>query len=84
MPTIAIIDGVRIVIYPKDHLPPHIHVFFGGAEMQISIATGRVLNGRIAKSKMRLIDDWLDANRPYAAYMWKRIVTRRSEDEGAE
>jgi hypothetical protein len=23
MPTIAIVFGVRIIIYPKDHLPPH-------------------------------------------------------------
>ncbi len=38
--------------------------------MQISIATGQVLNGRVARSKMRLMDDWLDANRPCAAYMW--------------
>jgi hypothetical protein len=30
LPTVLRIDGLRVVIYPNDHRPPHVHVF--GAE----------------------------------------------------
>jgi uncharacterized protein DUF4160 len=40
MPTIAIVEGVRLMIHLKDHLPPHLHAIFAGFEAQISIATG--------------------------------------------
>ncbi len=30
MPTIAIVEGVRIMIFLNDHLPPHLHALFAG------------------------------------------------------
>lgn len=70
MPTIAIVDGVRLVIYLKDHLPPHLHAIFGEAEAQISIATSEVLNGTLPRPKLRAVLAWLDANRDEVAYIW--------------
>jgi len=32
MPTVAVIDGLRVVIYPNDHRPAHVHVIGGGCE----------------------------------------------------
>jgi hypothetical protein len=32
MPTVLRIDGFRIVVYPNDHRPPHVHVIGGGGE----------------------------------------------------
>lgn len=32
MPTIHRIGGLRVVIYPNDHRPPHIHVRGAGTE----------------------------------------------------
>lgn len=32
MPTILRIDGLRVVIYPSDHRPPHVHVMGAGCE----------------------------------------------------
>lgn len=48
MPTIAIVLGVRIITYPKDHLPPHLHAKFAEHEAMISILTGQVLEGSFA------------------------------------
>jgi hypothetical protein len=28
MPTVAIIEGVKIQFYPDEHLPPHFHAVF--------------------------------------------------------
>lgn len=37
MPTIVIKNGFRIVIYPDDHLPPHVHVFKSDQEVKINL-----------------------------------------------
>lgn len=77
MPTIAIVDGVRIMIYLNDHLPPHLHAIFGGSEAQLSIATGQVLNGRLPKPKLWTVQAWLDAHREQVAYIWTEIRAGR-------
>ncbi|MGH8144424.1 MAG: DUF4160 domain-containing protein [Steroidobacteraceae bacterium] len=41
MPTVLRMDGLRIVIWPNDHAPPHVHVF--SAEAEAMIALGGVL-----------------------------------------
>jgi Domain of unknown function (DUF4160) len=37
MPTIIRQDGFRIVIYPNDHLPAHVHILKGDGEVRISL-----------------------------------------------
>lgn len=32
MPTVLRLDGLRVVIYPNDHRPDHVHVVGRGAE----------------------------------------------------
>jgi hypothetical protein len=32
MPTVDDIDGLRIVVYPNDHRPAHVHVIGSGCE----------------------------------------------------
>lgn len=77
MPTIAIIAGVRIVIYPKDHLPPHIHAILGDHEAQFSIVTSDLLEGSLPPAKRRAVGAWIDANRERIAYVWEEIRALR-------
>jgi hypothetical protein len=78
MPTIAIIDGVRILIHLKDHLPPHLHAIFAESEAQVSIATGEVLHGSLPRAKIRAVQEWLAANREQVAYIWTEIRAKRN------
>jgi Domain of unknown function (DUF4160) len=39
MPTILKKDGFRIVIYPNDHLPSHVHVLKSGSEVRIDLGS---------------------------------------------
>ena len=32
MPTVRRFDGYRVIIYPADHIPAHVHVFGSGNE----------------------------------------------------
>ena len=32
MPTVLRIGGLRVVVYPNDHRPPHVHVIGDGCE----------------------------------------------------
>ena len=77
MPTIAIIAGVRIVIYPKDHLPPHLHAIYAEYEAMISIVTGDVLEGSLPRAKQKAIQSWLAANREHVAYVWQEVRALR-------
>jgi hypothetical protein len=38
MPTIAEVDGTRIMLFPFDHDPPQIHAF--GADFRVKLAIG--------------------------------------------
>jgi len=77
MPTIAIVMGVRIVIYPKDHLPPHLHARFAEHEAMISIVTGDVLQGSLPRPKLTAVQDWLAVRREHVAYIWEEIRALR-------
>jgi hypothetical protein len=37
MPTVFQVDGLRFVIWPNDHAPPHVHVFSADAEAKIEL-----------------------------------------------
>jgi len=37
MPTVLRIGGLRFVIWPNDHAPPHVHVFSADAEAKIAL-----------------------------------------------
>jgi Domain of unknown function (DUF4160) len=43
MPTIIKQDGFRIVIYPNDHTPAHVHVLKGDGEVRIELGSEKIL-----------------------------------------
>jgi hypothetical protein len=77
MPTIALVAGVRIVIYAKDHLPPHLHAILAEHEAMISIVTGDVLEGALPRAKVRAVQEWLAAHREEVAFIWQEIRAKR-------
>ena len=78
MPTIAVIDGVAILLWTNDHPPPHIHARGLGLDAKVSIETGDVLTGTLPKAKLKRIRAWLDANRDEVAYAWNELRAGRS------
>ena len=59
MPIVAIIDGVRIIMFFfKDHDPPHFHVEYAEYRAKVSIATLKVIEGRLPPGKRRRVIEW--------------------------
>jgi hypothetical protein len=62
-----------VIIYPKDHLPPHLHAKFAEHEAMISIVTGDVLEGSLPRAKLKAVQEWLAARRERVAHVWREI-----------
>ena len=77
MPTIAIIDGVKIMIFANDHPPPHFHAKYAEFKARISIATGAVIDGSIPPAKLNGIRTWFAPRQEHIAFVWTEIQAHR-------
>ena len=79
MPTVLpVFKGWRVVIYPNDHLPPHVHVI--GAqeharfELLCDLGQVRLLsNIRFALGQLKLIEAYLLNHLAHLCSEWGRI-----------
>ncbi len=53
MPTLAIIDGIQILMYLNDQNPPHFHARKAGQTAAIGIVSGQLMSGRLDRGAMR-------------------------------
>ena len=71
MPEIAIFLGIVILMYWKDHNPPHFHARY--ADYEISVAMdGVILDGKFPARAKRLVLEWLDLHRKELLDNWLR------------
>ena len=72
MPTIAEIDGIRIMMFPLDHPPPHVHAFAPDFRLKLTITDARVLEvrGNIGPAPMRRIRSWVLSHREQLGRLW--------------
>ena len=79
MPTIAQIDGLRIVMYYEDHEPAHFHVHGAAFKAKFAVLDLAVLEsvGRLRPQDAALIRRWGLANKTELLENWRRA--RRGE-----
>jgi Domain of unknown function (DUF4160) len=70
VPTIAIIDGVTIMMYGNDHPPAHFHALHAEYRAVIEIDTMTLTRGSLPRPKRRLILDWAAARRNALLIAW--------------
>jgi hypothetical protein len=72
MPTIAEVDGTRIMMFPFDHDPPHIHAFGADFRAKLTISDARVLETRgiITPAVMRRLRQWILRHRSRLNQLW--------------
>jgi hypothetical protein len=67
--------GCRVVIYPRDHRPPHVHVEFrDGDRCKVEIETLLVVGAVRPVGKLAKPLAWIAANRELLLAKWKEIV----------
>ncbi len=78
MPAISMFYGIIVYLYFKDnkqHKRPHIHVKYQEFEVVVSIPEGDVLEGSIPKSKMKLLQAWIEIHRDELVANWELAVS---------
>ena len=71
--TRALVDrvkGLRIVVYPKEHSPPHFHVEGAGISASFAIEDGALLCGSIKKGDAECIELWYQTSNPKLIEVW--------------
>ena len=80
MPTVAIVDGVRIIFFWNDHDPPHFHVEFAEYKGQISLETMDLMAGSLPAGKLAAVRRWAASRKKELLECWDK--TRNSEHPG--
>ena len=76
MPEISRFFGIVILMYYREHIPPHFHVRYNDQHATVSIDSGKVLDGQLTGRVQRLVLEWLEIHREEMAENWKRATTR--------
>ena len=79
MPTISTFDGILIsMMYGEGsrHNQPHLHAFYGGQEVLVSL-DGEVLAGSIPKNKMKLLLLWMELHTDELQKNWQLMIEHK-------
>jgi Domain of unknown function (DUF4160) len=58
MPTLQIINSIKIDVYAREHMPPHFHAIYAEHEMVFEIDTLATYAGWLPPKQYRLIIRW--------------------------
>jgi hypothetical protein len=72
MPEVSRFYGIIVRLYFREHPPPHFHALYGEHEAQIEITTGRVLEGDLPNTALRLLEQWRVAHAAELMADWNR------------
>jgi hypothetical protein len=76
MPTIKIIDSVKIDLYSREHPPPHFHAIYAGMEVLITIKDYKIYAGKIPNNQFNKVIEWAKANQEMLLENFKRLNPR--------
>jgi hypothetical protein len=70
MPTVAIVDGIRVDFYFDEHHPPHFHVKYGEYRAMIRIDNLKMVRGSLPRPQYRKIMAWASTRRRELDQAW--------------
>lgn len=75
MPTVFRQNGFRVVIYPDDHQPIHVHVKKAGSEVKINALTLELISvkGAMSNKNIRRAVEIVAATRPLIVKKWNEL-----------
>jgi hypothetical protein len=76
MPTLALFYGIIVRMYRENsakHKKPHLHAEYSGAEVVVGL-DGKTLEGKIPKTKMKLLEAWIEIHREELLANWSLLA----------
>lgn len=58
MPTIYIIDSIKIDVYSREHPPPHFHALYAEHEILVVIKTLETYTGVLPNKQYKAVIEW--------------------------
>jgi hypothetical protein len=77
MPVISMFYGVIVRMYYFDnqkHQCPHIHVSYQDDEAVLAIPNGDLLEGKLQRSKLKLVQAWIEIHQDELMANWQLAV----------
>ena len=77
MPVISMFYGIIILMFyfdNKKHHRPHIHAQYGEHEAVVAIDDGEILEGSLPKTKMKLVQAWMEIHHDELMADWQLAV----------
>ena len=74
MPVLSMFYGIIVLMYyfdDKKHHRPHIHAQYQDDEVVIAIPDGEVLAGKLPRSKLKLVQAWVEIHQDELMANWK-------------
>jgi len=73
MPTISIFYGIIVRMYcaPKEHNPPHIHVYYQDYKAIIDINKAEITDGDFPKNKLKIVLAWVELRKEDLLADWQ-------------
>ena len=78
MPSIAMFYGIVVYMYfmdNKQHHRPHLHAEYQEYEAVIAIPDGEILEGTLPRSKMKLLQAWIELHHDELLADWNLVVS---------
>jgi hypothetical protein len=76
MPTIKIIDSIKIDLYSREHPPPHFHAIYSDYEALITILDFKIYAGNLPKPQLKKVIEWAKLNQEILSENFKRLNPR--------
>jgi hypothetical protein len=72
MPIISEFFGIKIMMFWREHLPPHFHAEYWDFSCRIDIINGAVMEGMFPGSKLKLLLAWCELHRQELLDNWEK------------
>lgn len=76
MPTVKIIDSIKIDVYSREHPPPHFHAIYAEYEEVIEINTLETYAGFLPKAQRTKVINWAKEKQEFLLHNFKRLNPR--------
>ena len=73
MPELSRFLGIKILMYFKEHNPPHFHVEYNEHKASINVKTLGVIEGRLPAKVLGLVVEWAEDHQDELLLNWNNI-----------